>query len=259
MKKIFLFLLSAFTALLAQAQNVKGPYIGVTTQHQNTYIINDEQYEDVNYKHTFTTKWAPFGVTLGYKFNENHNVQAELIRSKQGEVLDLIDQNGNKAGEKHIDLVYWNIPLLFKYTTPGRLRFTLQLGPQLSILQNGTEENRFSRTATYKRGANTFTIPEGNYLLASTETTTTATGQFNEYDFGLLVGTGLEFNFTKYAFLTANLRYHYNFVNIRKEEHIESTRDPDTFTLRQNMVVGVQAGLHFLFNTGNDRSPARSQ
>ncbi|WP_192822248.1 outer membrane beta-barrel protein [Rufibacter sp. LB8] len=263
MKKYFLLLLPALLALHTQAQNVKGPFIGVTTQYQNTYIINDEQYENVNYKHTFTTKWAPFGITAGYKFNENHSLQVEFIRSKQGEVLDLIDQDGEKAGEKHIDLVYYNIPVLFKYTTAGKVRFTFQVGPQISLLQKGSEENRFSRTATYKREASTFTIPQGTYLLASTEETARgndqAIGRFNEYDLGLLAGMGLEVNLTPVAYLSANLRYHYNFVNIRKEEQINSPVDPDTFTLRQNMVVGVQVGVHFLFNTGDDRSPARHQ
>ncbi|MGV3540463.1 MAG: porin family protein [Rufibacter sp.] len=263
MKK-YLFLLTLLCPLLAQSQNIKGPYLGVTTQFQNTYIINDEQYEDVNYQHTFTTKWAPFGVTVGYKFNENHSLQAELIRSMQGEKFDLVDKNGTKTGEKEIDLVYWNIPLLFKYTTTGKLRFNFQAGPQLSLLQKGTEINRLDKVGTYTRKGNELTIGAvGTHLLASTEEAdrqnNSAVGEFNEYDAGVLLGAGVEFDLTPHLYLTTNLRYHYNFVNIRKEEQISSPYDPDTYTLRQNMVVGVQVGLNFLFNTGDGSSPARHQ
>lgn len=249
---------------LAQAQSVKGPYLGVTTQFQNTYIINDEQYDDVNYRHQFTTKWAPFGITAGYKFNENHNVQAELIRSKQGENLDLVDKDGNKTGEKKIDLVYWNIPLLFKYTTTGRLRFNFHVGPQLSILQKGTEVNRLDKAGVYHRKGLEYTIPAsavGTHLLASYEEADrqqdASVGTFNKYDLGVLIGTGVEYDLTPNLYLSTNLRYSYNFVNIRKEEQISSPYDPDTYTLRQNMVVGIQVGLNFLFNTGDGQTPAR--
>ncbi|RNI28665.1 outer membrane beta-barrel protein [Rufibacter latericius] len=262
MKKYFL-LLSLSLSFLAQAQNIKGPYVGVTTQFQNTWIINDEQYEDVNYKHRFTTKWAPFGFVAGYKFNENHNVQAEIYRSHQGEKFDLMDQSGNKAGEKEIDLVYWNIPLLFKYTTEGTLRFNFQVGPQLGILQKGTERNTFSRTASYQVKANTFSVERGNYLLASTEDSdrnNSGVGEFNQYDLGVLLGLGAEYSLKDNLILTANLRYGYNFVNIRKEEHIEDyRRDTDYYVLRQNMVAGIQLGINYLFNTGDGTSSARHE
>ncbi|MFB9861716.1 porin family protein [Rufibacter immobilis] len=263
MKK-YLLLLFLCASFLAQAQNIKGPYLGFTTQFQNTWIINDEQYEGVNYKHRFTTKWAPYGFVAGYKFNENHNVQAEIYRSHQGEKFDLIDRDGNKTGEKEIDLVYWNIPLLFKYTTTGTLRFNFQVGPQLGILQKGTEENRFSRTATYQLKEKSFPIQAGTYLLASTEDRDRSgnanVGKFNEYDAGILLGAGVEYSLTDNLSLTANLRYLYNFVNIRKEEHIvDNARDPDEYTLRQNMVGGLQIGINYLFNTGDGSSSARHQ
>ncbi|WP_205500426.1 porin family protein [Rufibacter psychrotolerans] len=263
MRKYFLLLFLSFP-FLTQAQNIKGPYLGVTTQFQNTWIINDEQYEDVNYKHRFTTKWAPFGAVLGYKFNENHNVQVELYHSNQGEKFDLVDQDGNKAGEKTIDLEYWNIPLLFKYTTTGTLRFNFQVGPQLGILRKGLEENRFSRAATYQVKDRSFTIGPGYHLMASTEESDrardTRVGMFNEYDAGILLGAGLEYSLGSNVILTANLRYNYNFVNIRQEEHLEDyTRDPDYYTLRQNMVAGIQLGLNYLFNTGDGRTKARHQ
>ncbi|GAA4306955.1 hypothetical protein GCM10023183_22510 [Nibribacter koreensis] len=251
--------------LLSQAQSTKGPYIGVTTQFQNTWIINDEQYEDVNYEHKFTTKWAPFGITAGYKFNENHNLQVELIRSKQGENFDIVDVNGDKTGEKEIDLVYWNVPLLFKYTTTGRMRFNFHFGPQISFLQKGTETNRISRSATYSQKGVEFTGPApGTYLLASVDEEDrqkdSKVGSFNKYDLGAAVGTGLEFDVNSNTYLSANLRGHYNFVNIRKEENInDKTRDPDWYNLRQNFVIGIQVGVHFLFNTGDGTSPARHE
>ncbi|GGK76052.1 outer membrane beta-barrel protein [Rufibacter glacialis] len=263
MKQYFL-LLFLVLPFLAHAQNTKGPYIGVTTQFQNTWVINDEQYEDVNYKHRFTTKWAPYGFVAGYKFNENHNVQAEFYRSHQGERFDLIDNSGNKAGEKEIDLVYYNVPLLFKYTSTGTVRFNFQVGPQLGILQKGTERNTFTRTASYQIKDRSFSVPQGNYLLASTEegdrSGNSRVGEFNKYDLGILLGLGAEYSITSNVILTANLRYSYNFVNIRKEEHIEDlTRDSDYYVLRQNMVAGVQIGLNYLFNTGDGSSSARHQ
>ncbi|WP_181305094.1 outer membrane beta-barrel protein [Rufibacter sp. XAAS-G3-1] len=259
----YVLLLFLSLPFLAQSQNIKGPYVGVTTQFQNTWVINDEQYEDVNYKHRSTTKWAPYGFVAGYKFNENHNVQAEIYRSHQGQKFDLIDINGGKSGEKEIDLVYYNIPLLFKYTTTGKVRFNFQVGPQLGILQKGTEHNSFSRAATYQIKERTFSVPQGNYLLASTQDSDRSNsnvGEFNQYDLGVLLGTGVEYSLSTNLILTANLRYSYNFVNIRKEEHIEDlSRDSDYYVLRQNMVAGVQLGLNYLFNTGDGTSRARRE
>lgn len=262
MKKYILPLLFLLP-FLPQAQNIKGPYIGVTTQYQNTWIINDEQYEDVSYRHNFTTKWAPFGVTAGYKFNENHNFQVELIRSKQGESWDFVNKDGDVTGEKTVDLVYWNIPVLFKYTTTGTLRFNFHVGPQLSILQKGREENTFSRTATYRRDGTDMTIDAGTYLLASSEDAdrngNPNVGKFNKYDLGVALGAGVEYSINTATYLSANIRYHYNFVNIRESETQRSPVDPDYYVLRQNMVVGLQLGVHFLFNTGDGKTPAEHQ
>jgi hypothetical protein len=269
MKKYLLLPFLVFP-FLSQAQSTKGPYIGVTTQFQNTWIINDEQYEDVNYEHKFTTKWAPFGITAGYKFNENHNLQVELIRSKQGENFDIVDVNGDKTGEKEIDLVYWNVPLLFKYTTTGRMRFNFHFGPQISFLQKGTETNRLSRTATYHQKGDEYKVPGGTFLLASTDEEDrqkdSRVGSFNKYDLGGAAGAGVEFDVNSNTYISANLRGHYNFVNIRKEENINDKalpeaqrRDPDWYNLRQNLVIGIQVGVHFLFNTGDGTSPARHE
>ncbi|AKQ46805.1 hypothetical protein TH63_16105 [Rufibacter radiotolerans] len=261
MKKYYLLPL-LFLPLLAQSQNIKGPYVGLTTQLQNTWVINDEQYENVNYRHNFTTKWAPIGGVLGYKFNENHNLQIEAIRSHQGETFDLHDIDDQKTGEKEVDLVYWNIPLLFKYTTTGTLRFNFQMGPQVSILQEGREENRFTRTANYLRDKEPITIPQGTYLLASTDHDGhdgSGIGGFNKYDLGLALGAGVEYSFTDNLYLSANVRYSYNFVDIRDKEYIRTNNDPDYYVLRQNMVIGVQLGINYLFNTGDGESSARHQ
>jgi opacity protein-like surface antigen len=262
MKKYYLLSLLLFP-LLAQSQNIKGPYVGLTTQLQNTWIINDEQYENVNYRHNFTTKWAPIGATLGYKFNENHNLQIEAIRSYQGETFDLHDVNDEKTGEKEVDLVYWNIPLLFKYTTTGTLRFNFMVGPQVSILQKGREENRFTRTANYLRDKEPITIPQGTYLMASTKESdrgnNAQVGGFNKHDLGIALGAGVEYSFTENLYLSANVRYSYNFVDIRDKEYIRPATDPDYYVLRQNMVVGVQLGINYLFNTGDGESSARHQ
>lgn len=260
MKKSLLYFL-VFLPVLASAQNVKGPYVGVTTQYQSTRILNDKQYDNVNYQHTVATQWAPYGVTLGYKFNENHNVQVELISSNQGETWDFIDLDGNKSGEKHLKLEYWNIPLLFKYTTAGKLRFNFQMGPQISILKEGYEENVFFRTAKYRRDKTDLTIAQGTYPLATFKDSerTGDMGNFNKHDLGILFGLGLEYSIIPNLYLSANLRSHYNFVNVRAEEHISVPQDPDYYVLRQNLVIGGQAGLHFLFNTGDGFSRAKHQ
>ncbi|MDX5346901.1 MAG: PorT family protein [Hymenobacteraceae bacterium] len=231
--------------LLAQT----GLHGGVVSGFNSTWVIAQEQYEQNRYRYKKAFAFAPFGVSLGYKFNERHGIQVEAFRSNIEGKYELLAENGVVGGEKVIDLKYWSIPLLFKFTSTGDVRFSFAIGPQISFLSEGEEYNTINQTIKFHRpGRSDTTFTPGTYLLASTEQTVPReVATFNNVDVGIASGIGVEYNFTDNLYLSANLRLNYNFRNVFNEESIAYPHDIDTYTLRYNALGGIQLGLHYFF------------
>ena len=259
MRKILLlsFLLSFLSiSYHTQAQDNDGPFVGVTTALNSTWIIIDDQPDDSNLEYKKNWKWAPVGAVIGYKFNENHSLQLEAIKSHQGADFDIEDESGNIIGEKRIDLKYWAFPLLFKYSTAGKARFNFHLGPQLSFLTYGREENKFTGTGQIKVEGQRDDVygPKNDKVFASFKDTddnapqNPNVGSFSTVDPAIAFGFGGEFNLTPNFYLSANLRFNYAFKEIRDKEYFDDKDDVENFVMRYNVLGGVQVGLHYFIN-----------
>jgi len=235
-------------------QNKQGSFhFGITTALNNTWIkFDNEEQNNEHYKYKTTFKWAPVGLVVGYKFNYRNDLQVEGYISHQGQQYDLMangDGSGNKIGEKHINLTYLQIPLLWKFTSGDATRFNMHFGPQLGLLIKGEEVNEISQTGGIKRDGNP--IPTGTTILANKnkgEDLTKNRGGLNNLDPNLVLGFGLEKDITDHLYLTGNLRFNYGFKDFRDTETVIDATTGDKYILRYNIYGGVQVGIHYTIN-----------
>jgi hypothetical protein len=240
---------------MARPRGYKGSlHFGVTAALNSTWVKfdNDEQNNE-HYKYNKTFKWAPIGVVAGYKFNDRHDLQAEAYVSRQGQHYDLVAQgNGSGAviGEKRVDLTYLQVPLLWKYTTGDATRFNVHFGPQVGFLLKGEEVNEITRQGGVHRNGSA--IRPGTSLLVvrqdGEDRVYDGQGQFNKVDPYLVLGFGLEKDLTDNLYLSANLRFHYGFADIRAGETVVDQTTGDKYILRYNIYGGAQFGLHYIIN-----------
>jgi len=145
--KIFALVLFAGTAL-AQPKI----HLGLTTGFNSTHVLDKGLSSDPRYVATANFEWAPIGATAGIDFSNRFGLQLESIKAAQGQIYQMIEtvQNvKNMIAERNIDLNYLQFPLLLKMMGGGNnaARFNFQLGPQLSLLNSGSETIRFLQDA----------------------------------------------------------------------------------------------------------------
>lgn len=255
MKKLFPLLVLLFGAVpflaVGQSEGL-GPYIGVVGAFNNTWIIIDNELQN-NEHHEHQPTFGPAGgLVLGYKFNDKNSVQLEGFVSKQGAKYDLLDDNDGVVGKKEIDLTYFAVPLFFKISGTGTTRFNLHFGPQVSFLLRGEEVNTFNQDVTITKTYSTAprSIKQGTYTLAHTDSDKQkepGVYKFNTVDPSLSLGLGVEHDLSSQLYLSANLRFNYGFSDIIDSEVVESPNNLDKYTLRYNVVGGLQIGLHYFF------------
>ncbi len=256
MKKLLPLLTFAFGCLpfmaIAQSEGL-GPYIGAAAAINNTWIFIDNELSN-NEHHEHQPTFGPAGgLVLGYKFNDKHSVQVEGLVSKQGAKYDLVNADRKVVGKKEIDLTYFAVPILFKLSGTGTTRFNIHFGPQISFLLRGEEMNTFSEDVMVSNPNmpnDGQTIKAGTYSQAHTDTDKQKAGadKFNTKDPSLLLGFGVEHDFSDQLYLSANIRLNYGFTNILDKERVARPTDLDTYTLRYNVLGGLQIGLHYFFN-----------
>lgn len=229
-----------------------GPYIGAIGAINNTWIIIDNELNN-NEHHEHQPTFGPAGgLVLGYKFNDKHSAQIEGFVSKQGAKYDILDDNKSQVGKKEIDLTYLAVPLLFKLSGTGTTRFNVHFGPQVAFLLRGEEVNTFDKdvtiTKTYSGAPRS--VQKGTYTLAHTDTDEQkkpGVNKFNTVDPSAVLGFGVEHDLSDQLYLSANLRFSYSWSDIVDSETIESPYNLDKYTLRYNVVGGLQIGIHYFF------------
>ena len=242
------------TEITETQRNKQGSFhFGVTTAINNTWIFSEnEEQNNKHYENITTYKQAPIGLAIGYKFSYRNDLQVEAYISHQGQNFKLKAQGngtGDKIGEKHINLTYLQVPLLWKFTTGDATRFNLHFGPQIGFLIKGEEINVITQAGGIKKDGSP--IPTGTAVLAHKnkgEDLTKNIGGLNNLDPNLALGFGLEKDITDHLYLTGNLRFHYGFKDFRDAETVIDDTTGDKYILRYNIYGGVQFGIHYTFN-----------
>ena len=254
LKSLLIGTLLSLGFLSARAQS--GLHIGFISGFNSTWVLDQKLFDDPNYDYNRTWNWAPYGVALGYKFNPSSSIDVEFFKNNMGAEFDIIGRetpqsNDKTVGKKEIKLEYWSLPILYKYTTGGAVRFNMHIGPQISFLSKGSEANKMHETADLNVGHGTdlptalgvsaLTYPAGTYALATKE-------DFKKTDFGLAFGFGMEADITTNLYFSANIRFYSGFNDIRSDAAIATAKGWDYYDdSRNNITGGLQLGLHYRF------------
>lgn len=275
MKRLVIVCLGFFTASTVSAQIVQ-VHLGATTTMNATYVLDKGLSEDPRYSAKATYQWAPIGFNFGVDLGRKFGLSLEGIKSKQGQIYDMIDKFEEIKGKREISLEYLQLPMLFKFMSGGNAgaRANFNLGPQLSLLTDAVE------SIQTKKGV--YTIPEGvdfasiqNELASSDaekqfiqqidagsyevtqdlnpkDILTKKANDFKNTEFSIAGAFGLDIDLSKHLFLTTQVRATYSLTDMRNGDVIDAIKNGDAATIfdqRANLLVGVQLGLHYMIGT----------
>ena len=246
---------------LMKANAQTGPYLGVTTSYNSTWVLDQKLMDDQNYDTQNTWDDSPIGFTLGYKVNPSSSIQVEINKNTMGAEFDILGSqiyDGEKRviGEKNIETKYWSVPVLYKFTSGEKVRFNFHVGPQFSFLSEGSEITASGTDITVADAAshhNTTTadleILGKSALYQSGENDVRAGKEdFNKTDIGALVGLGLEADIVSNLYISANFRVYYGFKDIRSDARVAEAEARGYYDSRTNATAGFQIGLHYRFD-----------
>ena len=267
MKRLFIlcFSILAVNAVTAQIIQV---HLGATTTVNATYVLDKGLSEDPRYNSTATYQWAPIGFNFGVDFGRKFGLSLEGIKSKQGQIYEMIDAYEKIKGQRKISLDYLQLPMLMRFMSGGNggARANFNIGPQLSFLTDARETIE-AQAGDYKipegmdftsiqqefpqatdNGDGTYTIPN----IPSQDLLTKKANDFKNTEFSIAGAFGLEIDLSKHLFLTTQIRATYSLTDMRNGDVIEKIKSGDSadiFGQRANLLVGVQLGLHYMFGT----------
>jgi hypothetical protein len=142
MKK-FYFAVTALLLLLSfPSLAQKGFYFGIAGSGNSTWITNQNNYglPEMDYAQTFT-----FGGNLGvgYDFNNHIGLKLEFGLNQISEKYK--DSRGDSTLDRQVKLNYFNIPILFRYRTGGKVaKFYVAAGPQFNFLRSAAQTYNYN-------------------------------------------------------------------------------------------------------------------
>jgi hypothetical protein len=240
-------------------------HIGGITAVNTTFVLDKGLTNNPFYDPQRTYHWSPGGFVLGLELGKRKGFQLEPILAKQGQKFDIVDVNNKKIGERVIELQYLNIPLMFKNSRGnGKIRWVTMYGAQLALLQEGIETYEYAKATvrfikdgkppegSVDNGDGTYTIPAMPRTTIASTNPDSIVAAFRDKDIQAILSLGLEFDVSRYFFISTAIRGNYGFVDMRSGELLDRLKDGtasvnDIFARRANLLAGVQVGLHFMF------------
>jgi hypothetical protein len=271
--------LNTFTTLIlctcvfftATAQLVQ-VHLGATTAVNATFVLDKGLSEDPRYNSTYTYNLAPIGLNFGVDLGKKFGLSLEGIKSKQGQIYQLIDAAEKVKGERKIDLSYIHLPMLLRFMSGGNggARANFNLGPQLSLLTDARESIQ-AEAGIYKipdgvafesiqqEFPNAINKGDGTYELPADvppkDLLSKKANDFKNSEFAIAAAFGLDIDLSKHLYLTTQIRANYSLTDMRNGDVIDRIKKGDggsIFGERANVLVGLQIGLHYMF--GRTRS-----
>ena len=267
MKGLVILCFSILTVTTATAQIVQ-IHLGATTTVNATYVLDKGLSEDPRYNSTATYQWAPIGFNFGVDLGRKFGLSLEGIKSKQGQIYEMIDAYEKVKGQRKISLDYLQLPMLMRFMSGGNggARANFNLGPQLSLLTDARESIE-AQAGTYSipegmdftsiqqefpqatdNGDGTYNIPD----VPSMDLLTKKANDFKNTEFSIAGAFGLDIDLSKHLYLTTQIRATYSLTDMRNGDVIEKIKSGDSadiFGQRANLLVGAQIGLHWMFGT----------
>jgi len=255
-------------------------HVGITTAVNSTFVLDKGLKTDPRYISQLNAKWAPIGFNFGIDFNNKIGLSFESIKAAQGQIYQIMDMYEQIKGAREIDLKYFQFPLMLRFMggSNKQARLNFQLGPQLSILNQGIETIEYEASdymlpegVNLQEGVDLpegvtmqdlIQNPDGSYSLPEMEPTTILSSaaeseiqKFRDKEVQLAFGFGVDIDLLKHFYISTNVRANYSFTDMRNEQFLDYILDSDLkgiFENRANLLVGLQLGLHWMI--GGNRS-----
>lgn len=263
MKRIIL--IFCLTAIFLQTKAQIGVHLGATTALNSTFVLDKGLKADPRYLSTATYKWAPVGFNFGVDFGKKFGLNLEAIQSAQGQVYQVIDAYNTVVGERNFDMKYLQLPLMMKFMSggDGLARFNFQMGPQLSLIQTGTEIIKYVESiqnipdgvpapdgATLNPDG-TYNVPAFDEVIMATEDIDVVNQVYNfqNKEIQIAVAMGLDLDISRQIYLTTQIRANYSFTDMRGQDLIDLVKSgtvSEIFDQRANLAVGIQLGVHWM-------------
>lgn len=264
------FLLSALLLVIyinSQAQ-VK-IHLGASTALNSTFVLDKGLKVDPRYLSTATYKWAPIGFSFGIDFGKKFGLQLESIKAAQGQLYQVRDAFDKVVGARNFDMTYLQFPLLLKMMGggDGNARMNFQIGPQLSIIQTGTEILKYAKSIqTMPDGVpppegaielpdGTFEVPAVDEIISGTSDVEDALYKFKDKEIQLAAAIGFDLDIMRNFYLSTNIKANYSFTDMRGQDLVDLVQSgnvSEVFNQRANLAIGMQLALHWMI--GGTRS-----
>lgn len=182
-------------ALGTQAQGIR---VGLTGGVNSTWLFNNN-VSDANDELDMA---AAFGGRLGveaiYAFNEKMGISLGLNFLSTHNQKYTGEFNNGEEFEVTEHLKYFDVPLLFRLTSPGGTYF--EIGPQFGFLGKVTED--------YESPTNVFGLPyEGDEH----------EGSYEDMNIAVVLGFGVDIDVTERIFITTGIRLGYGLSDVTTE------------------------------------------
>lgn len=245
MKKLatIVFALLLGSAVQAQTPYLSSLYFGLNTELSSSIVFPEHNYGSGDYYNNKLTPGFAGGLTIGTTINDVHSFQVEVLYSLQGQNFTDVHLPDLTEQKKDISLKYVKVPVVYKYTSyfnsysDASPSFYLLGGLYLSSLQNGEVTYAYGDSAlafvdVVNGGGNTFTIVDP---LQTKDL-------FTNYDFGAILGIGLEFPLANDLSLTIESRTQIGMTDINSLPW----RYPSTskgYRPSYNFMTGIKVGI----------------
>ena len=264
MKKVIL--VAVLFLIMVQIQS-KAPikfHVGVSTALNSTFVLDKGLKADPRYLSTATYKWAPVGFSFGVDFGRKFGLTLESIKAAQGQYYEVRDAVNQIVGMRNFDMSYLQIPLLLRFMSggDGLARFNFQIGPQLSIIQSGTEILQYAQSIQQMPdgvpppddfiqdfGGGVYEVPAVDEIISGTDDIQERIFDFQDKEIMLAAAMGVDLDLTRQIYFSVNVRANYSFTDMRGQDlidYISTGTVSEIFEQRANLAVGLQLSAHWM-------------
>jgi len=245
MRKILTIGLSFILVVSLQAQSsyLSNLYFGVNGSGNLSIVFPEHNYGSTDYYNHIPTLGYSGGLTIGTTFNDVHSFQLDINYSQQGQNFEDTNLSNTEFLTKKIDLKYFKAPLTYKYTryldsySASSPSVYAEAGLYFAQVQNGA--------VTYTRGDTAVSFSEairGGANNFSPNNPTETKDVFSPYDFGFVLGLGVEIPLANDLSLTIASRSEVGLTDINAIRY-RFPSETKGYRPSLNVVTGIRVGL----------------
>lgn len=254
MRKFFSFSLIVLLPLLSEAQRGfhLGGFYGINSVwivNQNAWNINDDDVQnlvspdpqpELEYR---AAVGGMYGLAIGYNFTDNIGFQSEFLFSHQGQRYEGY-YYGTNFIQKHVWLRYFQIPVMFKFTSNSpNARFSVMGGIQFGFLTKAVTDVYWDGTPHAFVDPYTYQYLEYDKL--------DVYSRYQPNDIGAVLNVGTDIPLADNLYISAGLKLYWGFPDINDPDwRFHKLSAPYDYVKSTNAYGGLNAGIHYVIGEG---------